>query len=62
MSRIGKQPVSVPSGIEVSIEADVLKVKGPKGELTVPFEAEYVSFAQEEAGFLNTISSFLIIH
>ena len=47
MSRIGKQPVSVPSGIEVSIEADVLKVKGPKGELTVPFETEYVSFAQE---------------
>jgi len=47
MSRIGKKPVSVPSGIDVSIEANFLKVKGPKGELTVPFEAEYVSFSQE---------------
>lgn len=47
MSRIGKKPVSVPSNVEVSIETDILKVKGPKGELTVPFEPEYVSFAQE---------------
>ncbi len=47
MSRIGKKPVSVPSGVEISIEANVLKVKGAKGELVVPFEAEYVSFAQE---------------
>jgi large subunit ribosomal protein L6 len=47
MSRIGKKPVSVPSGVEVSIETNLLKVKGSKGELTVPFESEYVSFAQE---------------
>ena len=47
MSRIGKKPVSVPSGVEVSIEADILRVKGSKGDLTVPFEPEYVSFAQE---------------
>ncbi len=47
MSRIGKKPVSVPSGVDVSIEEGVLKVKGSKGELTVPFESEYVSFAQE---------------
>ncbi len=47
MSRIGNKPVSVPSGIEVSIETNLLKIKGPKGELAVPFEAEYVSFAQE---------------
>jgi large subunit ribosomal protein L6 len=48
MSRIGKKPVSVPSNVEISIEADVLKVKGPKGELTVPYETEYVSFTKEE--------------
>ena len=48
MSRIGKKPVSVPSNVEVSIEADILKVKGPKGELTVPFESTYVSFSKEE--------------
>ena len=33
MSRIGKQPVSVPSGVTVSIEGQTVKVKGPKGEL-----------------------------
>ena len=33
MSRIGKQPVSVPFGVEVTIEGQMVKVKGPKGEL-----------------------------
>lgn len=31
MSRIGKKPVEVPSGVEVSILANVISVKGPKG-------------------------------
>ncbi|MAX80840.1 MAG: 50S ribosomal protein L6 [Crocinitomicaceae bacterium] len=35
MSRIGKLPVSIPSGVEVTVSADNnVKVKGPKGELT----------------------------
>jgi large subunit ribosomal protein L6 len=33
MSRIGKQPIAVPDGVEVSIEPERVKVKGPKGEL-----------------------------
>jgi large subunit ribosomal protein L6 len=33
MSRIGKQPIPVPSGVEVSIEPELVRVKGPKGEL-----------------------------
>ncbi|MBI5152214.1 50S ribosomal protein L6 [Candidatus Peregrinibacteria bacterium] len=33
MSRIGKKPVQIPSGVEVKIEGMVVKVKGPKGEL-----------------------------
>ena len=33
MSRIGKQPVVVPDGVEISIEPELVKVKGPKGEL-----------------------------
>lgn len=48
MSRIGKKPIIVPTGIDISIEPAILKVKGPKGELTVPFEPEYVTFKQEE--------------
>ena len=33
MSRIGKQPITVPDGVEVTIEPELVKVKGPKGEL-----------------------------
>jgi len=33
MSRIGKQPIAVPSGVEVTIDGPVVRVKGPKGQL-----------------------------
>jgi large subunit ribosomal protein L6 len=33
MSRIGKQPIAVPSGVELTIQPDLVRVKGPKGEL-----------------------------
>ena len=36
MSRIGKQPIVVPGGVEVKIGADEAHVKGPKGTLQVP--------------------------
>ena len=34
MSRIGKQPVPLPDGVEVAIEPELVRVKGPKGELS----------------------------
>jgi large subunit ribosomal protein L6 len=34
VSRIGKQPIPVPSGVEVTIEPALVKVNGPKGELS----------------------------
>jgi large subunit ribosomal protein L6 len=34
MSRIGKRPISIPSGVDVKIEGNVVNVKGPKGTLT----------------------------
>lgn len=34
MSRIGKIPVAVPAGVDVTIEGQDVRVKGPKGELT----------------------------
>jgi large subunit ribosomal protein L6 len=33
MSRIGKLPIPVPTGVDVFIEPEVVRVKGPKGEL-----------------------------
>lgn len=35
MSRIGKQPVVIPAGVEAKVEGDTVFVKGPKGELNV---------------------------
>jgi len=34
MSRIAKKPIPVPSGVTVSIEPELVRVNGPKGELT----------------------------
>ncbi|MDR3127382.1 MAG: 50S ribosomal protein L6 [Tannerellaceae bacterium] len=33
MSRIGKLPIEVPAGVKISVEKQLVKVKGPKGEL-----------------------------
>ena len=33
MSRIGKLPIPVPSGVDVTLDGDVVTVKGPKGTL-----------------------------
>ena len=37
MSRIGKQPVTVPAGVDVTIDGTTVTVKGPKGELSRSF-------------------------
>ncbi len=33
MSRIGKRPILIPADVDVTIEGDLLRVRGPKGEL-----------------------------
>jgi large subunit ribosomal protein L6 len=47
MSRIGKKPVAVPSGVTVTVEGQTVTVKGPKGQLawTVP---EDIDVRQED--------------
>jgi large subunit ribosomal protein L6 len=34
MSRIGKKPVAIPSGVTATVEGQTLRIKGPKGELS----------------------------
>lgn len=34
MSRIGKQPINIPAGVEVKIDGGKISVKGPKGQLS----------------------------
>ena len=36
MSRIGKLPIAIPTGVTITIDSDVITVTGPKGVLTVP--------------------------
>jgi len=40
MSRIAKKPLPLPKGVEFNHSSDVLKVKGPKGELTMTVNSE----------------------
>ena len=49
MSRIGKQPIPVPSGVEVKIDGTTVTVKGPKGELSQTFNEDMtVAFEEGE--------------
>ncbi|WP_409489790.1 50S ribosomal protein L6 [Amycolatopsis sp. cmx-11-12] len=52
MSRIGKLPVAVPSGVEVTIEGQQIKVKGPKGTLEHTI-AEPITVERAEDGTLQ---------
>ena len=40
MSRIGKQPVALPKGVDVSLDGQSLRVKGKSGDLTLDVHAE----------------------
>ena len=40
MSRIGKMPVPIPSGVTVSVDGSTVRVKGPKGEMAQSFRPE----------------------
>jgi large subunit ribosomal protein L6 len=46
MSRIGKKPISVPSGVTVTIDPGVVRVHGPKGELSERIHRD-ITVAQE---------------
>ena len=47
MSRIGKAPITVPAGVDVTIEGTSVTVKGPQGTLSRVFP-EAVSFTLDE--------------
>ncbi len=57
MSRIGKLPVEIPSGVTITVENNTVSVKGPKGELTqrispfisVNIEDKIISVSQLES-------------
>jgi len=40
MSRVGKQPIPIPDGVELKIDGSTLSVKGPRGELSRTFDPD----------------------
>ncbi len=49
MSRIGKQIIQIPQGTEVTLSNGILRVKGPKGELTKEFRNDIVVAIENNA-------------
>ena len=43
MSRIGKKPVPIPSGVTATLDGSAFSVKGPKGELSMTFVEEVLT-------------------
>jgi large subunit ribosomal protein L6 len=56
MSRIGRQPIAVPDGVEITIEPELVKVKGPKGELEERVSRQ-IGVAQENGEIVVTRST-----
>ncbi|MDZ4044559.1 MAG: 50S ribosomal protein L6 [Rhodoglobus sp.] len=53
MSRIGRLPISIPSGVDVKIDGQAVAVKGPKGELSLTV-ASPIEVAIEDGQLLVT--------
>ena len=53
MSRIGKLPIEIPSGVTITVDSDVITVKGAKGELTVPHLSD-VTVTQDDGNLTVT--------
>ncbi|MEC8177114.1 MAG: 50S ribosomal protein L6, partial [Pseudomonadota bacterium] len=51
MSRIGKKPVTVPDGVEVTLSGQNVAAKGPKGELSVTL-SDKVSVERDDTGII----------
>ena len=47
MSRIGKRPIGVPSGVDVTIDGNTVRVKGPRGELQRTLHREMIIERQD---------------
>ena len=53
MSRIGKLPIQIPSGVTITVADDAITVAGPKGQLVVPHLSD-VTVTQEDGNAIVT--------
>lgn len=61
MSRIGRMPIAVPSGVEVSVKGSEVTVKGPKGELSRSFHPD-MSITLQDSKLIITRPSDSRLH
>lgn len=58
MSKIGKKPIEIPSGVIVVVESDIIKVKGPKGELEYKIPRELkITLSENKLAVLPIVNS-----
>ena len=70
MSRIGKLPISIPTGVTVTLKDNVVTVKGPKGELSqfvdpsinVAIEDGHVMLTENENAMLDNVKQRHAFH
>ena len=55
MSRVGKTPIELPSGVEVSVANEVVSVKGPKGDLTETIDARITTTVDDGVVTLSRV-------
>ena len=53
MSRIGKQPIIIPEGVNINIKGRILQAKGPKGELSLEFRPEVIVEMKDKQLFVT---------
>lgn len=53
MSRVGKKPISLPKGVTVKVNNQVISVKGPKGELKETLDRDMEIVVKEDAIEIN---------
>lgn len=56
MSRIGREPITIPAGVTVDVKEGVITVKGPKGELKQDYDANVIAISVEN-GVLHVTRS-----
>lgn len=57
MSRIGKEPITVPKGVEIKLDRSRVQVRGPKGELSVELHSKIDVTVDNQVIQLNRIDN-----
>lgn len=53
MSRIGKLPIQIPSGVIITVDSDVINVEGSKGKLVVPHLSDVTVSVEDEQAIVT---------